>query len=546
MEAVQKKLLLIFLAAALLLATVTGLSYQARLAARRATEWALHSGDVRAHIEELSADMSAAEAAERSFLLLGRPADLQAFQSRLQASRQEVEQLGRLTADSEEQVAHVVDLRGAVEVVAGILQQGVETRQRQGLEAALREAQEKDTEPDMSRVRSLLGDTMSTEERLLGTRTNERLHWAAWSLRGFVTLSVLGALLLLVFYFIVTGDIRRRRLMLLQIQAAEEKSRLLVDSIQDYGIIMLDPGGRVATWSSGAEHLMGYAANEIIGQHFSALFPPEDVRAGKCEQELEEVRRTGRTEDEGWRVRKNGTRFWANTVLAAIRAPHGELVGYSKVMGDLTERIRAEEMRSRLTQANEAVRMRDEFLSIASHELRTPLTPLSLLLQRMDRTIAQGERVDLSTVQRADRQVQRMLRLINDLLDFSRLQAGRLALDVGEVELGAVVRTVVQDFKGLGSGHTFELDLLQPVVVRGDRDRLEQVLINLIQNAVKYSPRGGAVRVTVEAVAEEAKVTVIDTGIGIPEDEQPQIFRRFFRARNAETRHFGGLGWGSS
>jgi PAS domain S-box-containing protein len=252
--------------------------------------------------------------------------------------------------------------------------------------------------------------------------------------------------------------------MVAQIRATEERSRLLVESIQDYGIIMLSPDGKVATWSAGSERLHGYSANEIIGRHFSVFYPPEDVRDGKCERELEEARRTGRMEDEGWRVRKNGSRFWANTVFAAIHDQHGTLLGYSKVTRDLTERIRSEELRSRLTQANEAVRMRDEFLSIASHELRTPLTPLSLLLQRMERAVGQGEGVELATVQRADRQVQRLLRLINDLLDFTRLQAGKLQMEIGLVELGSVVTSVVEDFKGLGSGHTLELDLRAPVM----------------------------------------------------------------------------------
>jgi PAS domain S-box-containing protein len=385
---------------------------------------------------------------------------------------------------------------------------------------------------------------MKEEETLLQLRMMDRARWSNWSQRGFLTVSVAGALLLLVFAWIVTRDFRRRRHMLSQLRAAEERSRLLVDGVRDYAIVRLDPDGKVATWGSGAERLLGYSADEIVGHHFSIFYPPEDVRDGKCAHELEDARRDGRREDEGWRVRKNGTRFWANTVVTAIQDSQGTLLGYAKVTRDLTEQIRSEELRTRLTQANEAVRLRDEFLSIASHELRTPLTPLSLLLQRMERTLAQGDRVDSATVRRADRQVQRLLRLINELLDLSRLQAGKLQLERVETELGSLVKTVVEDFSGLGSGHGFELDLPQPVSVRGDRDRLEQVLVNLVQNAIKYSPRGGVVKISVGVVAREAKVTVEDTGIGIPEDEQPQIFKRFFRARNAETKHFGGLGLG--
>ena len=146
-------------------------------------------------------------------------------------------------------------------------------------------------------------------------------------------------------------------------------------------IFMLDPSGRVATWNPGAEHIKGYRADEIVGAHYSTFFPPEDVAAGLPARELEQAARDGRFEIETWRIRKDGGRFWANVVVSAVRDASGRLIGFTKVTRDLTDRRDAEAERLRLAQAHEALRLRDEFLSIASHELETPLTALQLQLQ---------------------------------------------------------------------------------------------------------------------------------------------------------------------
>src|SRR5262249_25010883 len=148
-----------------------------------------------------------------------------------------------------------------------------------------------------------------------------------------------------------------------------------------YAIFMLDPSGRVASWNTGAERIKQYTANEIIGRHFSLFYPEEDVRAVKPKRLLEIASREGRYEEEGWRLRKDGTRFWASVILTATRDHSGRLRGFAKVTRDLTERKRADDERARLIRTEEAVRLRDEFLSIASHELRTPLTALKLHLQ---------------------------------------------------------------------------------------------------------------------------------------------------------------------
>ncbi|MCP3100149.1 ATP-binding protein [Myxococcus sp. K15C18031901] len=197
-----------------------------------------------------------------------------------------------------------------------------------------------------------------------------------------------------------------------------------------------------------------------------------------------------------------------------------------------------------LREAKSALQVREEFMSIASHELKTPLTPLKLGLYTMERKLAQGQSVELSSVLKSKRQVDRLVGLVDDLLDASRLDMGRLALALAPLEVGQLVAEVVDHFRA-AFDRPFAVDVpRERVWVRGDRDRLEQVLVNLLENAHKYSPPGEPISVRVERLTGEARIHVQDHGIGIPGADQSQVFQRFYRARNVSHRNFGGLGLG--
>jgi PAS domain S-box-containing protein len=328
----------------------------------------------------------------------------------------------------------------------------------------------------------------------------------------------------------------------------EETLRLLVESVKDYAIFMLDPEGYITTWNLGAQRLKGYVAVEAIGQHFSIFYSREDLAAGKPAHELEVARAEGRVEDEGWRLRKDGTRFWANVVITAVHDDTGALRGFGKLTRDLTERRRLEQERLKLAHAEESIRLRDEFLSIASHELRTPINALVLQLAALEVALDRGS-VDAKNARaqtsRAARQARRLNDLVTRLLDVSRLATGRLTLNRQRMDLASSVRDVVADLgaEAAASGCTMTIDASAPESVIGtwDQLRIEQVVTNLLSNAIKYGP-GGPIGIVISTEPRSVRVAVSDRGIGVAPADRERIFERF--ERGATPRDRGGLGIG--
>jgi PAS domain S-box-containing protein len=309
----------------------------------------------------------------------------------------------------------------------------------------------------------------------------------------------------------------------------EERFRLLVDSVHDYAIFMLDAGGIVSTWNSGAQRIYGYKAEQIIGQHFSLFHTADDIEAGGCERELAiAAAGGGKMEEEGWRIRKDGSRFWANVALTPIVGRSGQLIGFAKVTRDLTQRQLLDEERLQRARAEEAVRLRDDFLLVASHELRTPLTSLRLDLYGMQQDLLRDPAKLGKKLERAARNADRLAALVESLLSASRLVHGKLVLHPVPVELVQLVSRSADDIRSqaVRAGCEIELVLGPPVLGVWDGLRLEQVFMNLLSNAVKHGP-GAPVEVRVFADTVSATVEISDRGPGIPESDLDRIFRRF-------------------
>ena len=333
----------------------------------------------------------------------------------------------------------------------------------------------------------------------------------------------------------VTRDVTELREANEALRQSEERMRLMVEAVRDYAIFRLDPDGRVASWNVGAERLKGYRADEIIGQHFSVFYPEEERRRGHPQEELRRAKEEGRYEEEGWRLRKDGSRFWANVVITAVFDQERRHLGFTKVTRDFTEA-------RRLREAQLAVQLRDEFLAIAGHELRTPLSALLLQVQGLARSTRVEDVKVKERLEKAAASGMRLERLIGQMLDVSRMTAGRLRLDPEPTRLDALIREVVDRFAELAAESNSPVTLrLDPVSGVWDRSRMEQVITNLFSNALKYG-RGKPIEIDARSDGSDAMVRVTDHGIGIAAEDQKKIFERFERA--PYTREYGGFGLG--
>ena len=331
----------------------------------------------------------------------------------------------------------------------------------------------------------------------------------------------------------------------------EEAFRLLVEAVEDYAIFLLAPNGQILTWNPGAERAKGYTPAEIIGQHFSVFYTAEERAAGRPARLLRQAAARGKVEDEGWRVRKDGTRFWADVILTAIRDAEGTLYGFAKITRDLTERRAAAQQEQALlleqrarSAAEEALQARNRFLSIAAHELKTPVSSLQLAAESILRARERARLDDtrLTTgLQRILAATGRLGALVDELLDVSRLSSGSDSLNRTSTDVVALVQEVIARFADAGQGR-IRLDAPAAAIADVDASRVDQVLTNLIDNALKYSTSPAPVEVAIEHAPEGVTFTVRDSGIGLDEAARAQLFEAFARGDNAM--HVQGLGLG--
>jgi PAS domain S-box-containing protein len=393
----------------------------------------------------------------------------------------------------------------------------------------------------------------------------------------------------------VTRDLTERREAEEQLRKSEQRFRLLVEGVRDYAIFMLSPAGLVMTWNEGAERIKGYRANEIVGHHFSQFYPEADRARHKPEHELEIAIQTGKYEEEGWRVRRDGSQFWANVLITAIHDEHGELVGFAKVTRDLTERreaqaraiedarrvaaeeaarqtaqlreqelrVLAEQLRQQTAElvartheaeearhrADEANRVKSQFLAAMSHELRTPLNAIGgyteLLAMGISGPVTSTQAVQLERITRSQ---QHLLGIINDILNFSRIEAGQLTYNFESVAVHEVVEAVKQMIMPQALAKRMQLDdagCRTDVAAWADRSKVEQIVLNLVSNAIKFTPAGGRIALSCDLLgADRIVIHVRDTGGGIPDDKLEAIFEPFVQVGRSLSSAREGTGLG--
>jgi PAS domain S-box-containing protein len=335
-------------------------------------------------------------------------------------------------------------------------------------------------------------------------------------------------------YLLIGTDNTARKQVEEKLRWTEEGFRLMVESVTDAAIVMLDSEGRVVSWNTGAQRIKGYSAEEIVGQHFSRFYPPADIERGTPQHDLDSAAAQGRFEVEGWRMRKDGSMFWANVVFTAIRDPAGNARGFAKLTRDLTERRQVEQTLTLAKGAAEKANLaKSEFLSSMSHELRSPLNAILGFAQLMESDATPATPSQKASIDEILRAGWYLLELINEILDLAQIESGKLSLSPEPTSLAEVILECQAMIEPQAQAHGIRMTFPQfdvPCFVAADRTRLKQVLINLLSNAIKYNKTGGTVVVDrAGSTAERIRLNVRDTGAGLPPEKLAQLFQPFNR-----------------
>ena len=352
----------------------------------------------------------------------------------------------------------------------------------------------------------------------------------------------------------ITRDMTARKRMEDALRESEQRYRSVVEGVRDYAIFSMSADLRITNWNKAAEGIIGYTETEIMGQRSDVIFTPEDRAAGAPDDEARRARETGRALNERWHLRKDGSLFWGEGVLTSNRNELGEVSGFFKLLRDNTAQKRLEDERERLlegeraarAEAETATRLKEDFLAVVSHELRTPIAAI-LLWVKLLRAGMLNERARNEAAEVIEHSAKAQQQLIEDLLDVSRILSGKMRLALRPTDLAALAESAVEAVRPMAEARAVDLDVrLDPGlgVARIDPDRIQQVLWNLLTNAVKFTQADGRIELELRRLERELYIRVSDNGKGISPEFLPHVFERFRQADASTTRLESGLGLG--
>ncbi|MDO7903784.1 CheR family methyltransferase [Pseudomonas sp. K1(2024)] len=345
-------------------------------------------------------------------------------------------------------------------------------------------------------------------------------------------------------------DISKSRATEERLRLGEERMRLVAESTHDFAIILLDEQGSISDWNTGATLIFGYTKEEVLGRHYELIFTEEDRQGSVPERELHSARVNGRGQDERWHVRKDGSRFYCSGEVSLLKG--SSLRGYVKIARDLTGHKRLHDEQSKqLAESQTSSHLKDEFFAVMSHELKHPLNLIQLnaeILRRLP--VIKGASTASKAVSTICEAVSSQARIIDDLLDVARIRTGKLKLRTESVDLTAILLGIHAVVSSEQHNCTVRLSVPadgQPLYIEGDSTRMEQIIWNLLNNALKFSPDGGEIHLLLSREDDQALLQVIDQGVGLREDSLEKIFDLFSQAAPAATSHNReGLGIGLS
>jgi PAS domain S-box-containing protein len=571
------------------LLTNAGLSYWNTCRIDENNQWVIHTHEVLGVIEEIQTTLLESESGVFRSLLAGDERYLEAYHQSVIRLPGLVGRLRRLTLDNRAQQVRIVRLERLITARLAILQ-GYDWLKKQGpLDDSTLGARLGQGWALMVELRAVIAEMKSEEARLLGRR-DESSRISIWASIITIVLATLFAVALLVTVFglfrrdllqrrnselalrrlneqlearvqerttelsaanaALRNEIAEREQAVSELGFSEARLGTLVEAVRDYAIVMLDAEGHVMSWNSGAERIKGYTAEEILGAHVSCFYTADDRASGRPEHNLAVAAAEGCDEDEGWRVRKDGSRFWANVNITTVRDSNGSLRGFIKVTRDFTARRRAElELKDFAARLQRSNRELEEFASVASHDLQEPLRKIQAfgdrLVSRSAAALGDQGREDLGRIQAA---AARMRRLIDDLLNFSRITAK--AKPFTRTDLGQVVREVVTDLESRIQETGARVDVGNLPQVDADPTQMRQLFQNLIGNALKFHRADIPVVVEVRAEpttattteAATCQISVRDNGIGFDEKYAERIFKVFERLHGRTDYEGTGIG----
>ena len=540
----RTKLTLVCSIALLIVGGVSLLSFRWTQRADEDQHWVTHTRMVLGKLDAVVINVLSAETEQRAYLLTREASHLIAYKEALNSTQREVDEVRELTADNPGQQQTLKQLEPLISKKISELREQVTAHTVKSIQPPTPAPYANIEGEATQHIRSLITAMKATEESLL----TERLAAAQASSRRMKVVIVLGNMLAVVFFavaaLVIYEEMGKRRKVEDFLRQSEERFRLMAERVKEYAIFMLGPGGHVASWNEGAQRIKGYHADEIIGQHFSRFYPEEDVMRGKPDYELKVAAEQGQVEDEGWRIRKDGTRFWANVVITALRDERGILRGFAKVSRDMTERRRAEDEIKRqnalLAAANKEL---DAFSYSVAHDLRAPLRAIDgfsqALLQDYQEHIPEDGRMYLERIRAG---ATRMAQLIEDLLTLAQISRHEIAHS--EVDLSRIAEEVAAQLPTSEEGRAVQFSIAPGLFVSGDRRLLRIALENLIGNAYKFTSKQPAAQIEFgrQNGGGESVFFIRDNGPGFDMQYADKLFGVFQRLhRDSE---FPGTGVG--